>query len=249
MNNLIGERYSRHIILDEIGIEGQKKLINSKILIIGLGGLGSGVATFLTRMGIGHIGIIDVDKVDISNLQRQILYDEDDIGISKIKTGAKKLKRINHNIIIDEYEFLLDKKNASDLIKKYDIVVDCTDNLYTRGIINRACIDNKVKCVFGAVSEFNGFIFTYDVNCSCFECMMGNHEKFENNKSNNKPLGVIGAMVGIIASMQALEVAKIILNMDSLAINKMILVDGHDFSISTVPINKRHDCYCNRSNV
>ena len=244
MDNFEKKKYSRHIVLDSVGIEGQEKLINSKVLIIGFGGLGTGVAMYLTRMGIGHLGIIDCDSVDLSNLQRQILYDEDDVGISKIKTGVKKLKKINSRIIIDEYEFKLDEKNANEIIKKYDIIVDCTDNFYTRGIINRACVDNKKKCVFGGVNEFNGFIFTYVEKSSCFECVMGDIEKLKERDKTNKVVGIMGAMVGIISSMQALEVAKIILNIGTLSINKMTIVDGSDFKTSIIPINKKDSCYC-----
>lgn len=246
MDNLEQKKYSRQIVLNNIGLEGQKKLHNSKVLIIGFGGLGTGVATFLTRMGIGHIGIMDNDTIDISNLQRQILYDEDDIGLSKIKVGAKKLKKINKNIIIDEYEFFLNSSNARELTKKYDIIVDCTDNFRTRGIISRACVDNDKICVFGGVSEINGFIFTRTTNSSCFECMIGDYEKLDKNDDKKNIIGVVGAMVGIISSMQALEVIKILLNIGTLAINKMVIVDGYDFSISTIPILKKDICYCKR---
>lgn len=243
MIELEKKRYSRHIVLEDIGIEGQKKLLKSKVLIVGLGGLGSGVALFLARMGVGHLGIVDNDVVDISNLQRQILYDEDDIGISKVKCGEEKLRKINNSIIIDRYEFLLDSNNANDLISKYDIIVDCTDNFCTRGIISRSCIDNNKKCVFGGVSEFNGFIFTHVENSSCFECVIGDYEKCSDD---NKFVGVIGAMVGIISSMQALEVVKIILNIGTLSTNKMIVVDGKDFSTASIPISKNEGCYCKR---
>ncbi len=238
------KKYSRHIILDNIGIEGQEKLINSKVLIIGFGGLGTGVAMYLTRMGVGHLGIVDSDCVDVSNLQRQILYDEQDVNKSKLKSGIEKLKKINSKIIIDEYELKLDESNANEIIKKYDIIVDCTDNLLTRGIISRTCIDNKKKCVFGGINEFNGFIFTHVENSSCFECMMGNIEKLKEMDKTNKVVGVIGAMVGIISSMQALEVAKIILNIGKLTTDKMIVIDGRDLSTSIIPINKKNDCYC-----
>ncbi|MBP3841988.1 MAG: HesA/MoeB/ThiF family protein [Bacilli bacterium] len=240
------KRYSRQILLKGVGIEGQTKLINSKILIVGFGGLGTGVAMFLTRMGIGHLGIIDKDSVDISNIQRQILYDEKDVGVSKIKSGIKKLKQINANLIIDEYDFMLNQENANLIINKYDIIVDCTDNYKTRAIISRACIDNHKTCVFGGVNEFNGFIFTHIDKSPCFECLMGEYEKLVQKDKNNKVVGVIGAMVGIISSMQALEVAKIILNIGSLATDKMIIVDGMDFSTSFISVETKPKCYCNR---
>lgn len=246
MDNLEKKRYSRHILLDDIGEAGQKKLINSKVLIVGFGGLGTGVSMFLVRMGIGHLGIVDQDVVDLSNLQRQILYDERDIGISKIKAGVSKLKAINHNIVIDEYEFMLDSKNADSIISKYDIIVDCTDNYATRGLINRACVDNNKSCVFGGVNEFNGFIFTYIDGMPCFECLMGEYEKLKKMDENNKIVGVFGAMVGIISSMQALEVAKLILGIGSLSTNKMTIVDGRDLSTAVIPVSKKDQCYCDK---
>ena len=244
MNEVDKNRYSRQINLDGVGIDGQQKLLSSKVLIIGFGGLGTGVAMFLTRMGIGRLGIIDNDVVDISNVQRQILYSEDDVGKGKVKVGVKKLKEINKNIIIDEYDFLLNSLNAKSIIEKYDVIVDCTDNFYTRGIISRTCVENRKKCVFGAVSEFNGFIFTHVENSACFECIIGDYEKLCEQKST---VGVMGAMVGIISSMQALEVIKLILGIGSLAINKMIVVDGNDFSTSIIPISRNNNCYCKRN--
>lgn len=246
MNELEIKRYSRQIMLKDIDLAGQEKLINSKVLIIGFGGLGTGVAMFLTRMGIGHLGIVDCDVVDVSNLQRQILYDEKDVGVSKLKAGTSKLKNINSKLIIDEYEFMLNEENASSIIEKYDVIVDCTDNYTSRGIINRICIDKRKRCVFGGVNEFNGFVFTHIDGSTCYECLMGEYEKLKNKDSTNKTVGVIGAMVGIISSMQALEVAKIILNIDSIIIDKMVVIDGRDFSTSCIPIIKRNDCYCSR---
>lgn len=246
MNVSEKKRYSRHILLENIGEKGQEKIINSKVLIVGFGGLGTGVAMFLTRMGIGHLGIVDQDIVDLSNLQRQILYDEKDVGTSKIKSGVKKLKKINHNIIIDEYEFMLNDKNANSIISKYDIIVDCTDNYKTRGLISRACTENHKRCVFGGVEEFNGFIFTYSDGNSCFECLMGDYEKLIKMDTKKKITGVIGPMVGIVSSIQALEVAKLILNIDTLSTNKMIIIDGYDYSTTAIPITKKEKCYCTR---
>lgn len=246
MNELDRRRYSRHIILDNIGEEGQEKLFKAKVLIIGFGGLGTGVAMYLTRMGVGHLGIVDKDEVDISNLQRQILYDEKDVGVSKIKSGVSKLKKINHEIIIDEYEFMLTDENADELVKKYDIVVDCTDNFKARGIINRACVKNKKTCVFGGVNEFNGFVQTYKDDSACYGCLMGNYEKLQEMDDSKKIVGVFGAMVGLISSMQALEVAKILLGLGKPITNKMIVIDGCDLSTSIIEIQKNKNCCCNK---
>ena len=244
MDSVALKRYSRQTMLSSIGVEGQEKLINSKVLIVGLGGLGTGVSMYLVRMGVGHIGVIDSDVVDVSNLQRQILYDESDIGVSKIKTGVRKLKNINSNLIVDEYDYRLTDDNATEIISKYDLVVDCTDNYTVRAIINRVCTKLKISCVFGAVNEFNGFIFTYVPGSACFECFMGEYKKLVEMDKTNKVVGIVGAMVGIISSMQALEAMKVLLKIKKLSTNKVTIVDGCDLSISTIPICVKEECHC-----
>lgn len=246
MDRLDKKRFSRQIMLEEIGEEGQEKIKNTKVLIIGFGGLGTGVSMYLARMGIGHLGIIDCDVVDCSNLQRQVLYYEKDVGKSKVRTGVSNLKKINKNLKIDKYEYMLDQNNAPKIIQKYDIIVDCTDNFSTRGLINRICIDYKKPCIFGGVNEFNGFIFTHIDGTTCFECLMGEYEKLKKMDKEKEIVGVVGSMVGIISSMQALEVLKVILSIGTLAINKMIIVDGRDLSTSKITVSKRDKCYCQR---
>ena len=156
------ERFSRQIILKNIGALGQKKIIQSKVLVIGMGGLGCPVAEFLTRAGVGHLGIVDSDNVDLSNIHRQSLYDVNDLKKSKVLAAQKKLKRINSKTKVICYKLRLDKNNYSKIIKKYDYIVDGSDNFHTKFLINDFCKKSKKFLVVGAISRFEGHIFTFD---------------------------------------------------------------------------------------
>ena len=158
------EKYSRQIILKNIGVLGQKKILNSRVLVIGMGGLGCPVAEFLTRSGIGSIGIVDHDLVSLSNIHRQTLYDEKDLGKSKVHVAQKKLQNINSKTKINIFNFKLDKKKFIKIIKNYDYVVDGTDNFETKFLINDISLKYKKFLVTGAISKFDGHIFTFDFN-------------------------------------------------------------------------------------
>ena len=156
------EKYSRQIIIKSIGILGQKKILNSKVLIVGMGGLGCPIAEFLTRSGIGSLGIVDHDLISLSNIHRQTLYDEKDLGKLKVKVAKKKLANINSKTKIDIYNFKLDKKKFTKIIKKYDYIVDGTDNFETKFLINDVSLKHKKFLVTGAISKFDGHIFTFN---------------------------------------------------------------------------------------
>ena len=158
------ERFSRQIILKNIGIVGQKKILNSKVLIIGMGGLGCSVAEFLTRSGVGTIGIADNDLVSLSNIHRQSLYDEGDLNKSKVKVAQKKLKIINLKTRINIFNFKLDRKNFEKIIKNYDYIVDGTDNFETKFLVNDLSLKYKKFLINGAKSKFDGHIFTFNFN-------------------------------------------------------------------------------------
>ena len=160
------ERFSRQIILRNIGTLGQKKILNSKVLIIGMGGLGCPVAEFLTRSGVGKLGIIDHDIVSLSNIHRQSLYDGNDLGKSKVKVAQKKLKSINSKTKVNVFNFKLDKKKFEKIIKNYDYIVDGTDNFTAKFLINDLSLKYKKFLVTGAISKFDGHIFTFDFNLS-----------------------------------------------------------------------------------
>lgn len=245
MNKLLSNCYGRQIIIEDIGVEGQRKLLNSNVLVVGFGGLGTSVAMMLVRMGIGYITIIDNDNVDISNIQRQILYDQRDIGKNKIQCGIKKLKKINKVSKIIGIKGKLTESNADDLIKKHDIIVDCTDNFYARGIISRACVKYKKTCVFGSVSGFEGSVtICLNGESPCYECLMGDLERLKSMDRDKGNVGQLGAVVGIISNMQVVEVVKSILNIGEATKGKLLLFNSLDMSFNEINYFKKENCFC-----
>ena len=209
------ERFSRQIILKNIGILGQKKIVNSKVLIVGMGGLGCPVAEFLTRSGIGTLGIIDNDLVNLSNIHRQSLFNEKDLNRSKVKVAKKKLKDINPKTKVNIFNFRLDKKNSQKIIKNYDYIVDGTDNFKTKFLINDLSLKYEKFLVSGAISKFDGHVFTFNFKNKrepCLRCFY-QEETISDDILNCEYEGILGTVASTIGSMQANEVLKEILNM------------------------------------
>lgn len=217
------ERYSRHIALEEIGETGQEKIKQSKVLVIGAGGLGSPILFYLAAAGIGHIGIMDDDVVSESNLQRQILYDSQCIGEPKVEIAQRKLHALNpYCQVIPMYQRLT-RENAVEITSGYDVVVDATDNLLSRYIINDACIENNKPFVYGSICEFKGqvSVFNYKGGPSYRDL----YEYTEEVPHFRQPLGVIGALPGTIGSIQATETLKVILGSKDTLSGKLLLID------------------------
>jgi adenylyltransferase/sulfurtransferase len=241
------ERFSRQIILKNIGILGQKKILNSKILIIGMGGLGCPVAEFLTRSGVGTIGIVDHDLVSLSNIHRQSLYDETDIDKSKVKVVQKKLKNINPKTKINIFNFRLNKKNFEKIIKSYDYIVDATDNFETKFLINDLSIKYKKFLVSGAISKFDGHIFTFNFNSKkdpCLRCFY-QEENISDDILNCEYEGILGTVAGIVGTMQANEILKKILNIGKNLNGFILILDLLNLNFRKVKLNKRGRCKCN----
>ena len=209
------ERFSRQIILKNIGILGQKKIVNSKVLIVGMGGLGCPVAEFLTRSGIGTLGIIDNDLVNLSNIHRQSLFNEKDLNRLKVKVAKKKLKDINPKTKVNIFNLRLDKKNFEKIIKNYDYIVDGTDNFKTKFLINDLSLKHKKFLVTGAISKFDGHIFTFNFKNKknpCLRCFY-QEETISDDILNCEYEGILGTIAGIIGTMQANEILKKILKL------------------------------------
>jgi len=241
------EKYSRQIILKNIGILGQKKILNSSVLIVGMGGLGCPVAEFLTRSGVGSIGIIDHDFVSLSNVHRQTLYDEKDLGKFKVKIAKKKLNKINSKTKIDIYNFNLDKKKFIKIIKNYDYIVDGTDNFETKFLINDISLKYKKFLVTGAISKFDGHIFTFDFDNKknpCLRCFY-QEENISDDILNCEYEGILGTIAGIIGTMQANEVLKKILNVGKNLNGYIFILDLLNLNFRKVKFNKRKKCICN----
>ena len=234
------ERFSRQIILKNIGALGQKKIIQSKVLIIGMGGLGCPVAEFLTRAGVGSIGIVDSDNVDLSNIHRQSLYDINDLKKSKVITAKKKLKKINSKTKVNCHKIRINKNNYNKIIKEYDYIVDGSDNFKTKFLINDFCKLSKKFLVTGAISKFDGHIFTFDFKKKNTPCIRSffQEEKISDDILNCEYEGILGTVAGIIGTIQANEVLKKILNIGKNLNGYILILDLLNLSFRKVKLNK-----------
>jgi molybdopterin/thiamine biosynthesis adenylyltransferase len=246
LNNKLIERFSRQIILKEIGTIGQKKILSSKVLIVGAGGLGSPVAEFLTRAGVGKIGIIDNDKVSLSNLHRQSLYFTSDIGKYKVKIAKDRIKKINNNTKVKIYKIRLNNINFKKIINDYDYVVDGSDNFKTKFLLNDFCLKFKKFLVTGAISKFDGHIFTFNFinkKIPCLRCFF-QESKISDDFLSCETEGILGTVAGIVGTIQANEILKQILNIGK-GLNKNILIlDLLNLNFRKVKIKKRKNCFC-----
>ena len=224
MLHLNMERYKRQIILPEIGEEGQKKILNSSVLLVGAGGLGAPIALYLAAAGVGRIGIIDGDTVSLSNLQRQILYTVDEVGLSKAQCAAKRLKALSPDTTIDVYDKWLTNENAWDIIAGYDIVVDGCDNYATRYIIDDVCAKLHRPYIYGAIGEFKGQLSVFNYKGGTrYSDVFPDKENLENKKVS--PPGVIGTSTGVIGSLQATEAIKVIVDSEYVFSNRLFTID------------------------
>ena len=240
-------RYSRQIILKNIGIIGQKKIINSKVLIVGVGGLGCPIADLLARAGIGLIGVIDFDKVSLSNIHRQTLYTTKDIGKFKVNVIKKKLNLINKEVRVKIYNKKADDKNLKKIIKKYDIVVDGSDNFKTKFLLNKYSLEFKKKLIVGAISKFDGHIFSFNFNkkkMPCLKCFYQTEpsDQFLNCESE----GILGSTANIVGGIQANEVLKAILGIENNLKSNIFILDFLNLNFRKVLFKKRKNCICKK---
>jgi sulfur-carrier protein adenylyltransferase/sulfurtransferase len=236
------ERYSRHIVIPELGLEGQKKLKSAKVCVIGAGGLGSPVLLYLAAAGIGNIGIIDFDKVSTSNLQRQVLYNGSDIGKLKAEIAKQKLNALNPEIKIDTYNEKLSSENALDILNRYDIIVDGSDNFQTRYLVNDASVLLKKINVYGSIFRFMGQVTVFDsANGPCYRCLYP-EPPLPGEVPSCEEAGVIGVLPGIIGSLQANEVIKIVLGLGVSLKGRLIIFDSLKFEFKELKFGKNPDC-------
>ena len=238
------ERFSRQIILKNIGAKGQEKILSSKVLIIGMGGLGCPVAEFLTRAGIGTLGIVDHDIVNLSNLHRQSLYDRSDLGKSKVKVSKKKLRNINSKIKINTYNFKLNKNKFEKIIKLYDYIIDGTDNFIAKFLINDLSLRYKKFLVTGAISKFDGHVFTFDFNdkkTPCLRCFY-QEETISDEILNCEYEGILGTVAGIVGTIQANEILKKILKIGKNLNGFILILDLLNLNFRKVKLTKKRKC-------
>ena len=241
------ERFSRQIILKNIGILGQNKITNSKVLIIGMGGLGCPVAEFLTRSGIGSLGIVDHDRISLSNIHRQSLFNEKDLNQPKVKIAKKKLNKINSLTKIKIFNYKLNKSKFQKIIKDYDYIVDGTDNFESKFLINDLSLKYKKVLVTGAISKFDGHIFAFNFKNKkepCLRCFY-QERKISDEILNCEYEGVLGTVAGIVGTMQANEILKNILNIGQSLNNYILIIDLLNLNFRKAKIKKRKNCLCN----
>lgn len=235
-------RYSKQLMLKEIGIDGQKKLLNSKVLVIGAGGLGSPVLYYLACAGVGTLGLVDFDTIGISNLQRQILYSTKDIGKKKVEVAEDRLKGINPDVNIEKYSMRINVDNAKDIIKDYDIIVDATDNFQSRYIISDCSFLLRKTLVEGAVRGFEGTLFTIiPGKTPCYRCLYPSLSGSCVVTASNEN-GILGMIAGTIGSLQALEVVRLILGRGMIASGRMLYFDGFNLSFREIDIERVKNC-------
>ena len=233
------ERYSRHIILKEIGVKGQKKLLNGSVLIIGAGGLRAPAALYLAAAGVGKIGIVDADVVDLSNLQRQVIHTTADVGRPKVESAAETMRAINPDVEVVTYHEFISSANIMDIIKDYDFVLDGTDNFPAKFLINDACVMADKPFSHAGILRFKGQLMTVIPHQSpCYRCVFKTMPP-KDAIPTCKQAGVIGAMAGVIGSLQALEAVKFLTGAGELLTGKLLTFDALTMKFHTVKLPPR----------
>ena len=241
------DRYSRQIILKKIGIIGQKKLLKSSVLIVGAGGLGSPIAIYLAALGVGKIGIIDNDNVEISNLGRQIIFETNDVNKNKSLTAISKLKKINPDIRLKSFKENLTSVNINKIASKFNLIIDGSDNFETRFLINDYCLKEKKILISGAISKFDGQVYTFNFSKKKSPCLRCFIPQIPSNPDvdNCEYEGILGTLGGIIGSIQANEVVKEILEIGNSLCGYILIIDALKLTFRKVKLNKRFNCWCN----
>jgi molybdopterin/thiamine biosynthesis adenylyltransferase len=234
-------RYSKQIILKKVGIIGQKKISSAKVFIVGIGGLGCPLVLYLANTGVENIGLVDNDKVDISNLNRQIIFNDKDIGKFKVIQTKKFLKKINKKIKINMFKDRLKKTNIKNILNNYDIICDCSDNFATRYLLNEYCLKNKKILISAAISKFDAHIFNFNFtkNIPCYRCFMPEMPD-EENKCDVE--GILPTVAGIAGTLQANEVIKSILNKKNELVGKMVIFNALNLNFKKVKLSKNSNC-------
>lgn len=239
-------RYAKHINLPELGLEGQEKLKAARVLVIGAGGLGCPVLLYLTAAGVGKIGVIDPDTVDLSNLQRQVLYTTDEVGKSKAKAAVGHLSKLNPEVSFDTYAVALDAGNAQSIIADYDIVVDCTDNFTVRYLVNDVCVTLDKPFVYGAIHRFEGQVAVLNSELNdgrrgpTYRCLFPEYPN-ELEIPNCAETGVLGVLPGVIGTYQATEVLKLITGIGDLLTETLLMVDLLSMEFRRIKTKRRAD--------
>lgn len=236
-------RYSRHILLDEIGVEGQQRILEASVLVVGLGGLGSAASLYLATAGVGHLTLVDHDIVDLTNLQRQIAHTQARVGQPKVESARQALLAINPELTITTLQERVNAPRLHTLVASVDVVLDCSDNFQTRQALNAACVANSVALVSGAAIRFDGQLAVYDPrrqDSPCYACVFPPNSDLEETRCAT--MGVFAPLVGIIGSMQAAEALKLITHAGSPAVGRLLMLDGRDMRWTDIGLPRAPDC-------
>lgn len=236
------QRYSRHIILPEVGVEGQEKLLSSRVLIAGMGGLGSPAALYLAAAGIGTFGLVDFDVVELSNLQRQVIHTTADLGKPKVKSAEETIKAINPDATVHQYRQRIASETIADIITDYDLVLDGTDNFPTRFLLNDACLLTGKILVYGAVLRFDGQVSVFAPNQGpCYRCFIPEMPPPGAVPSCQQG-GILGVLPGVIGILQATEAIKLLIGVGEPLIGRLLLFDALSMEINEVKLRRDPDC-------
>lgn len=237
------DRYARHLVLPEIGEDGQAKLLNARVLVIGAGGLGSPLLLYLAAAGVGTLGIVDDDTVDLSNLQRQVLHDTANVGMAKVESARRRLAAINPEVKVETHRLRLSPDNALDLVSRYDLVADGSDNFPTRYLANDACYLAKRTLVSAAIMRFDGQLSTYKAHegkTPCYRCLFGPQPG--DPKESCADVGVLGALAGALGALQANEVVKELLGIGTSLAGQLLLFDSLETTFRKVKVPRDPAC-------
>jgi molybdopterin/thiamine biosynthesis adenylyltransferase len=243
MNDTQLLRYSRHILLDEIGIEGQERLLGAHALVIGAGGLGSPAALYLASSGIGHITLVDDDEVDLTNLQRQVMHTSARIGRPKVDSGKEALLAINPDIAVTALRERVAGARLQELVRQATVVLDCSDNFATRHAVNRACVAEGKPLVSGAVIRFDGQLSVFDTrkpDAPCYACLFPEDSNFEDVACST--MGVFAPLVGVVGAMQAAEAMKLVAGIGEALAGRLLLLDGRAMEWTAVKLARNPAC-------
>ena len=236
-------RYSRHILLDQIGIEGQQALLDAHVLVIGAGGLGSPAAMYLAASGVGRLTLVDDDTVDLTNLQRQIAHTTQRVGQLKVASARTTLVDINPDIEVIALQERVSGARLAGLVAGATVVLDCTDNFATRHAVNRACVAHKVPLVSGAVIRFDGQVSVFDPRSGtqpCYSCLFPQDQQFSDEACST--MGVFAPLVGVVGSMQAAEALKLVMGIGESLAGRLLLLDGLHMEWSSMRVARDPDC-------
>ncbi|MBQ7451560.1 MAG: molybdopterin-synthase adenylyltransferase MoeB [Prevotella sp.] len=241
MNREQSRRYSRHLLLDGFGLEGQQRLLDARVLIVGMGGLGSPIALYLAAAGVGTLGLVDGDTVSLTNLQRQIIHGTPDVGRSKVDSAAESIIRVNPEVKVEKHELFLNEDNALDIIRDYDFVVEGSDNFSAKYLVNDACVMLGKPFCIGGINRYAGQVMTHRPGTACYRCLFPEPPAREDVETCAM-VGVLGTIAGMLGTIQATEVVKCIVGVGEPLYNQLLTFDA--LSMQWNKLSFQHNEYC-----